>query len=65
MGSSLNLRKYFEAFPLKNIFFSEDGQRAFFIEELATGERRLKGLDSHTETNDTVLKIANAEVLSP
>lgn len=65
MGNSLNLRKYFEAFPLKNIFFSDDGQRAFFIEETATGERRLKGLDCYTKTDDADLKIANAELLSP
>lgn len=65
MGNNQQLRKYFEAFPLKNIFFSDDGQRAFFIEEQATGERRLRGLDCHARTDDAVFNIVNTEVLSP
>ena len=69
MSNQNYLRKYFEAFPLKNIFFSEDGLRAFFIEETTSGERVLKGLDCKTEckteTDDAVLRIEDAELLSP
>lgn len=65
MGNSLNLRKYFDAFPLKNIFFSDDGQRTFFIEETNSGKRHLKSLDCRTESDGTTLSISNAELLCP